>query len=201
MYRMNSRFFPSLAIVCASLAAFAAEQPRPATTHSVNISPTSITFPNQDLGKTYAAQTVNITNTGTATLTMASFALTGPFCWSSGLAPQSFGTNYDATITVLFCPTVVGTQTGTLTITFNQLPGTYTVNLTGTAANTTAKASFSSTNVAFNNVPVGSTATQSVTVTNTGKGSFNLASIFITPPIFAVTNTFPITLRLARQPR
>jgi sugar lactone lactonase YvrE len=97
----------------------------------VSLSPTSLSFGNQTVGTTSAAQTATLTNTGSATLTINSIGASGDFsetteCGSSVPAGGS------CTISVTFTPTAAGTRTGTLTVSDNAPGSPQTVSLSGT---------------------------------------------------------------------
>jgi probable HAF family extracellular repeat protein len=101
----------------------------------VTLSRTSLTFSPQAIGTTSAAQTVTLKNTGTASLTISSIAITGT---NAGDFAQTHtcGTTLAAgascTISVKFKPSTQGTRTAALTITDNAKGSPQTVALTGT---------------------------------------------------------------------
>jgi P pilus assembly chaperone PapD len=113
---------------------------------AVGLTPTSLTFGSQLLNTTSAAQTVTLTNTGTAPLTIISITASGDFTETSTGAsacpitppatPLAAGAN--CTISVTFTPTATGARTGTLTITDSASGSPHTVGLTGTGTNTPA---------------------------------------------------------------
>ena len=106
----------------------------------VGLAPTTLAFGNQFINTTSAAQTVTLTNTGNAALTISSIAASGDFAETSTGAtacpispttlPATAGSN-TCTISVTFTPTVAGARTGTLTITDNAGGSPQTVSLTG----------------------------------------------------------------------
>jgi hypothetical protein len=98
------------------------------------VSKTMLTFTGQNMGTTSASQSVTLSNTGKAVLTIASIAASANFGTTNTcagiVAPAG-----SCTINVTFSPTATGTLTGTLTITDNSnaVAGTkQTVTLTGT---------------------------------------------------------------------
>jgi FG-GAP-like repeat/Abnormal spindle-like microcephaly-assoc'd, ASPM-SPD-2-Hydin len=100
-------------------------------TSSVTLSPSAVTFPNQYVGTSGLPQSVTLTNTGNAAVTISSVIATpGDFgiinaCGSSVPA----GTN--CTIGVFFDPTASGTRTGTLTVTDSASNSPQTTSLRG----------------------------------------------------------------------
>jgi Beta-propeller repeat len=111
-----------------------------ASAPGAGLAPATLAFGNQLVNTTSAAQTVTLTNTGTAALTITSIAASGDFAETSTGAtacpispatlPATAGSN-TCTISVTFTPTVAGPRTGTLTVSDNAGGGTQTVSLTG----------------------------------------------------------------------
>jgi hypothetical protein len=105
------------------------------TAPAVTLFPTSLTFANQAAGTTSPAQSVTLTNTGSASLSISSIAVTGnastDFAETNNcgttLAPSA-----SCTINVTFTPPKTGTYVASLKITDNATPPTQTVSLTGT---------------------------------------------------------------------
>jgi hypothetical protein len=96
----------------------------------VSLSASSLTFGTQAAGTTSAAQTLNLTNSGTAALTINSIVITGAFL-ETNTCPQSLAAGAACTISILFAPTQAGAQTGTLTITDNAPTSPQVVSLGG----------------------------------------------------------------------
>jgi hypothetical protein len=100
------------------------------------VSPTSLDFGTQWNNQTSAAQTVTLTNTGTAVLQITGVAISGPRA-SDYLLTNNCGTSLavgaSCTCSVRFRPTFTGLKTATLTFTDNNggPSSTQTVALTG----------------------------------------------------------------------
>ncbi len=148
----------------------------------VSLSASSLTFSSQIVATTSLAQTVTLTNTGNATLSIstatlggtnpADFTTTADTCSSANVAP-----NGTCTISVTFTPTATGTRTGTITIMDNAASSPHTVRLTGTGVSA-AILSLSTPSLTFGSQLVGTTsAPQTITLTNTGAGSLGILSI------------------------
>jgi hypothetical protein len=107
------------------------------TAPAVGLAPTSLTFGNQLLNTTSAAQTVTLTNTGTGPLMIISIVASGDFAKTSAcpISPATLAAGANCVISVTFTPTATGARAGTLTITDNATPSTQTVGLTGTGTN------------------------------------------------------------------
>ncbi|MFF4754592.1 choice-of-anchor D domain-containing protein [Streptomyces sp. NPDC002514] len=105
---------------------------------TLSAGPTSLTFPSQALNTTSSAQTVTVTNTGTAAATVSAITTTGDFS-QTNTCGTSIAASASCTVNVTFRPTASGTRTGDLTIAGNASNGTTTVALTGTGAGTVSK--------------------------------------------------------------
>ena len=97
---------------------------------TVQLTPTSLTFPAQAVSTISTGQTINLNNTGGATLAISNINATGDFTESNGCGA---GVPAMATclITVVFSPTATGNRTGTLTIVDNAAGSPHTVSLVG----------------------------------------------------------------------
>jgi hypothetical protein len=115
-------------------------QPTPAppvVAPAVTLSPSPLTFGPQAVGTTSVAQTVTLTNEGTASQFINGVSIVGG-------APLDFNRTDDeciglpvaagasCTITIVFNPTATGTRTATLSVLDNNFNSTQTVNLSGT---------------------------------------------------------------------
>ncbi len=85
-------------------------------------------FGSQPVNSTSAPVTFQLTNAGSADLTLTGVTTTGDYALS-GPAPTTVPAGGSATVSVTFTPTAGGTRLGTLALTSSL--GTYSVNLTG----------------------------------------------------------------------
>ena len=152
------------------------------------VSPPSINFGDQAVGSSSIPQTVTVSNTGSADLSVQSiessdttvFSLGGGTTSSCGTGSVSITlTPGDScTFTVTFQPASTGTFDATVTITDNASPTTQTVDLSGTGVTTEPIASVSPTSISFGTYKVGSSsAPQTVTVSNTSSADLSVYSI------------------------
>ena len=104
-----------------------------ATTPQLLVSATSLPFGNVPVGST-ATQSVTLTSSGTAPVTVSSVALQGTgFSDSGATFPMTLNPNQSVTLKVQFDPTAAGAVSGKLTITSNSTTGSTTqVSLSGT---------------------------------------------------------------------
>ncbi|MCU1310091.1 MAG: hypothetical protein JWO20_1216 [Candidatus Angelobacter sp.] len=104
---------------------------------TVLLSPTSLTFPAQKTGTTSAAQTVTVTNKGTAALHVSSVSISGSsFSQTNNCVSASGGVAPGAScaISIRFKPAGKGTKSGTLSIYDDGGASPQKVSLTGTGS-------------------------------------------------------------------
>jgi hypothetical protein len=155
-------------------------------TPTVTLSSSNLAFGNQQINTTSTAQTVTLTNTGTAALNLTSIAASTKYA-QTNTCGSSVAAGANCTISVTFTPTATGSRPGTITITDNATGSPQTVNLTGTGV--APSASFLPTSLAFGNQNVNTTsAAQTVTLTNGGTATLNVTSIAASTK-YAQTNT------------
>ncbi len=133
----------------------------------VSLSANSMSFVDQLVDTISAAQSVTVTNSGDAPLSVASVTVTGDFAVSSqDCTANSIGPGSNCAIIVSFAPTVAGIRNGTLTVTSDALGSPHTVQLSGTgtdfALNIQSGGSTSAT------VNAGQTATYNLQIAPTG---------------------------------
>lgn len=141
----------------------------------VGLSGTSLTFANQSVGTTSGRQMVTLTNTGVATLTIASVTATGDFS-ATKTCGTSLAAGSSCSVGATFAPTQTGTRTGTLSI-YDNAPGSpQVITLTGTGV--APAVLFSPTSLQFTSQLVGiSSSAQMVTLTNSGTATLTLTTI------------------------
>ena len=104
----------------------------------VELSPSSLTFPDQMPGSSSSAQTVTLTNTGNVPLTLTSIAITGENkgdFTQAHTCGSTLGVGANCAIQVTFTPAALGSRSAALTIADNVLDSPQTVSLAGTGAN------------------------------------------------------------------
>ena len=134
---------------------------------AVSFSPPNIVFPSQYLGTSGLPQTVTLTNTGTATLTISKVGTSKADFGSVNACGSSVAVGASCAIAVFFDPTTSGTRAGTLAVTDNANDSPQSVSLSGTGQDFSSAASSSSTA----SVSPGQTASYAVIVTP--EGGFN----------------------------
>jgi len=149
---------------------------------AAGLSPTSLTFTGQLVGTGSTAQSVTLSNKGSAALSLSSVAITGTnagdFAQSNNCG-SSLAASGKCTISVTFTPTASGSRTAAVSVSDNASGSPQTVSLTGTGTTTAGPAaSLSLTSLAFGNEPIDITSTsQSVTLSNTGNAALSITGI------------------------
>jgi hypothetical protein len=104
---------------------------------AIEVSTDGLEFGPQPVGTASVAQTVTVTSTGTAPLSIDEITLAGAYSLDFRLQDSCGGRGHQpgasCTIDVVFAPTGTGTRTATLTIIDNAAGSPHTVALTGTA--------------------------------------------------------------------
>jgi uncharacterized repeat protein (TIGR01451 family) len=109
------------------------------TAPAVTLAPTSLTFASQAAGTTSAAQSVTLTNSGNAALTIAEITLTGTNAGDfaqTNTCPASLAASANCTISVTFDPAAAGARSGAISIADNATGSPQTVSLAGTGTGT-----------------------------------------------------------------
>ena len=127
----------------------------------VSLYPTSLTFPAQPVGTSSSAQSVTLSNTGNAAVSITSITASGDFSQTNTCA-AGVPAGESRTLSVIFTPTTTGCRNGTLTITYNSGESPQSVTLTGTGADFTFAAPSGSSTSAT--VSQGQTASYTLSV-------------------------------------
>jgi plastocyanin len=142
---------------------------------AANLSPTALTFSSQNIGTSSTAQSIILTNTGTALMTISGIAIAGANggdfsqnnnCIPGGSPSGSLAPQASCTINVIFTPLLSGSRTATLVITDNAAGSPQTAALSGTGVGLRATATTISS--APNPSTYGQAVTFTATVTSSG---------------------------------
>jgi hypothetical protein len=161
----------------------------------LGLTPATVNLGNVPVGSANS-QTVQVSNTGTAVLTISQVSVTGSGFSTSGLSlPLSLNPGTATTFNVQYQPASAGTVSGSVSIVSNAPNSPALLALTGTGITSTRTLSFSATSLNFGNVNTGGTSAQSVVVTNTGNSSVQISQINATGAGYGVSGAgTPVTL-------
>jgi hypothetical protein len=156
---------------------------------AISLSPTALSFGSQAVATSSAPQTITVTNTGSAPLTVSQVTVTGDFnetdtCTASAIAPQA-----TCSIQVSFLPTVMGGRTGLLTVYGNVAGGQATAALSGDGS---APGAIVLTPVTFTfpaTVISATSASQNITISNTSGAAVALQAPSVTGDFRLTANT------------
>jgi hypothetical protein len=158
---------------------------------SISLNPATLTFGTQAIATAGEPQTVTVTNTGVAPLTVSQVATTADFTETDNCTAASIQPNLGCTIQVRFLPTQgpIGSRTGVLTVSANIAGGQATASLSGTAS---ASGAIVLTPVAliFPATAINATsALQNITISNTGSTAIALQTPSVTSGFRLAANT------------
>lgn len=165
---------------------------------SVSLNPPYPYFPSQMIGTT-ATQTVTLTNTGQAPLTISGITMSGSTDFTQTnncpVSPSTLAVAGSCNFTLTWRPQIVGYEYASVTITDNASPNTQGISMSGSSYSA-GIASVTPNTLTFPTTLLGSTsAAQTVTLTNTGTGplgNISVASYYD----FPVTNNCPASLAI-----
>jgi hypothetical protein len=175
--------YPTTAIVQAiAVTGTPAVTPAPAA----NFSPTSLSFSSQIVGVPSASQMIQLFNTGTATLNIASIAITGANMADFSQTNDCIATltgGAHCTFTVIFTPGGAGSRSAAITVMDNASGSPHSAALTGTGVSDTPIAALTPATLTFAATTVGnSSASQAFNLMNSGTGALAISSIGFTGP-------------------
>lgn len=146
--------------------------------------PSTLAFGLQTAGGLYPARSVTLTNSGNATLNIASIAVQGSAFSSAptGTCQSTLSALASCTIDIAYVATAAGANdTGSISVTSNATGSPHAVNLTGQGTAAMVPVLVWSpvvSNIDFGTVSAGSvSATQSVTLVNQGPGGVTLSLV------------------------
>ena len=149
-----------------------------------SITPTSLTLASTSIGTSSAAQSVNVSNTGNAALSISAITLsnTADFIIGGGTcsAGGSVAAGASCTVSVAFKPSTgaIGVRSGVLTIAHNAVGSPGNVGLSGTATAALAPVAALTASLAFGSVNVGTTSTaQTATLSNSGTAPLTIGTL------------------------
>jgi hypothetical protein len=167
---------------------------------ALTVTPATANFGSVSVGSP-SSQTVQLTNSGTGTLTVSQLSVSGSGFSTGTLAlPISLGANQSRSFNVLFSPASAGTVSGSVSIVSNAPKSPATIALSGTGIAASLTLSFSSTGLTFGNVNTATSTTQTITATNTGNSSVTISRITENGAGFSLSGAgTPVTLSAGQR--
>jgi hypothetical protein len=157
--------------------------PPPNPAPAASFVPTSLNYAPRDVGTTSAAQTTTLSNTGSATMSIASVTLTGAnvgdFAITSNTCGATLAASASCAVAVTFSPTVSGTRVANVTFADNAAGNPHSVTLTGSGNGALAPiATLQPASMTFASQNTGTTSTaQTATMTNTGSAPMTVSAV------------------------
>ena len=172
---------------CASYAPHSSAPSQPV----ISLSATSFNFNSVAIGQS-ATQTLHITNTGGAPLTLQTVTLkSSQFALSGPSVPRTILPNQKVDYTLIFQPSLAGSATASIQITSNASSAPASVSLAGVAEKSLAAVQVTPASINFGNLTVQSIATQNVTLKNTGDVTITISGIAVTGAGFGYSSLSP----------
>src|SRR5260370_27309621 len=154
---------------------------------SISLNPTALTYGVQAVATASTAQTVTVTNSGTAPLIMGTVATTGDFNETDNCAGTTIAVNQTCAIQVRFLPTATGNRGGLLTVYGNVAGGQATAALSGTGS-AAAPIVLNPILVTFPSPTINATSpVQNITISNTGGTPTSLQTPSVIDRDFKIT--------------
>ena len=152
------------------------------TLPGIAVTPSEFSFGGVPVGTSSQAQTVTVTNTGTAPLVIGTVSSTGDFAETDTCSNQTIAAGANCVISITVTPTTMGSRTGTVQFNDNA-DGMHQIMLSGIGQQPGVQ--ISPSNLSFGSAPilsssqvnVASGTTLSVTVANTGNVALQLSKI------------------------
>jgi Abnormal spindle-like microcephaly-assoc'd, ASPM-SPD-2-Hydin/Protein of unknown function (DUF1573) len=162
---------------------------------AINLTPSSANFGSVTVGAANS-QTIQVSNTGNAVLTITQASVAGTGFSTTGLAlPLSINPGQSSTFNAQYQPAAAGSVSGSVTIVSNAAASPNVIALTGTGVAATQILSLSTNTVTFGNVDTGTSSTQTVTVTNTGNSNVQISQIAASGAGYSLSGaSVPVTL-------
>jgi hypothetical protein len=160
---------------------------------AMTLAPASETFAAQAVGTASAAQTISVTNSGNAALTVSQIVTAGDFTETDNCV-GTVAVGAACAVQVKFLPAATGSRTGMVTIYGNVAGGQATAAVSGTGL-AAAAIVLSPITVTYSGTNVGAaSAAQNITISNTGGVTATLQTPVVTGDFAISANTCGTTL-------
>ena len=161
---------------------------------AMTLSQGSLTFATQAVATASATQTITVTNTGNAALTVSQIVTSGDFSETDTCVGKAVGAGGTCTVQVKFLPTAIGSRSGVLTV-YGNVPGGQAISTLSGVGAPPASIVLNPIALTYSGTNVGSTsAAQSITISNTGGIAASLQVPAVTGDFAIAANTCGTTL-------
>ena len=156
-------------------------------------SPSSVNFGSVAVGSN-GTQSITLTNSGSASVTISQATVSGTGLSISGLStPLALGAGLSTTFSAQFTPTSAGSASGSISIVNNGQNSPLTIPLSGTG--TQPQLAATPTSAAFGSVTTGTNNSQTVSLTNGGSATVTISSVTVSGAGFSTTGiTAPVSI-------
>src|SRR5438105_685150 len=166
-----------LCLTLSGCAAYTTVNTQSTGSKTLSSTPASIDFGNVSVGSN-ATQSVTLTNSGTAMVTVSQAKISGSaFAVTQGTPLSSIPAGQSASLQIRFAPSSAGNLTGSLTVTSNASNSPTTVALSGTGAAVTSQLRATPSSLSFGSVNLGGGSSLGVTLTNNGNSNVTISSV------------------------
>ncbi len=156
--------------------------------------PVSLSFPSQAISTASTTQSIQVTNTGNAPLTITQVVTSGDFNETDNCAGPTIAVGASCSVQVMLLPSALGARIGVLTVYGNVAGGQATASLSGTGT-TAATIILNPITVTFAGTNVGAvSAVQNITISNTGGVTATLQTPTVSANFAITANTCGPTL-------
>src|SRR5271156_4122112 len=166
----------------------------------LEVTPSSVNFSSAIVG-VQASQTLKLSNTGEAALTVTGVIASGAGLSISGFSGSTLlnpGTS--STLTVQFTPKVAGTFAGSVSVLTNTAAASTELPVTGDVASAKLAISVGPSSLSFGTVTAGKTVSQNVTLTNTGNTDVTVSSVKVSGTGFSLSGwSSPVQLAASQS--
>jgi hypothetical protein len=154
---------------------------------ALTISPSTLNFSNVSVGQS-SSQSVTLTNSGNAELTVNLATVSGTGFGMTGLAlPKKIAANGNISFSVTFAPVSTAAANGSIVFTDNAPDSPQTLSLAGNAVTSGSTLGANPGSFNFNSVAVNSSSQQTFTLTNSGNAAVTINQVSTTGAGFSST--------------
>lgn len=155
----------------------------------ISVGPSSVNFGNETQNATSGSQSISVSNTGNASLSINSVGISpAQFAYSGPTPPLTILPGNNVTYNVTFTPAATQAYSGSMTFTSNAFSGSGSVSMAGTGVSATSVLNITPSSIPFGNQLLNTTSSaRSVSVQNGGNTSVTINQVSVPSGPFAVT--------------